>query len=310
MPMKVYHDLTPGAPRAAVALGCFDGLHLGHRRVIGAARAPGVAQSVLTFADPLEELGGKSGGQLVTKRQKLRLLEQMGVQQVYSLRFMSIKDMSPEQFVDEVLVNVCHVEKVCCGFNFTFGRRGSGTAETLQTLCAARKVVCEVVPAVEVNGEPVSSTRIRALVESGDMQRAEKLLGRPFGYDFEIVRGRQLGRTLGTPTINQVFTEGFILPRFGVYASLVSLNDGDYYGVTNVGVKPTVGADAPLSETWIPAYNGEDLYGENIRVDLIDFIRPEVKFGGVEELQAHILHDGETAKNLIHAYLQKRTPVV
>lgn len=308
--MKVYHDLTPGAPRAAVALGCFDGLHLGHQRVIGAARAPGLAQSVLTFADPLEELGGKSGGQLVTKRQKLRLLERMGVQQVYSLRFAAIKNMSPEQFVDDVLVEVCHAKKVCCGFNFTFGYRGAGRAETLQALCTARGIACEIVPAVEIGGEAVSSTRIRALVTNGDVAQAEQLLGRPFGFDFEIVRGRQLGRTLGTPTINQVFTEGFVLPRFGVYASLVSLNDGDYYGVTNVGVKPTVGADAPLSETWIPAYNGEDLYGENIRVDLVDFIRPEVKFDSVKELQENILRDGETAKKMIAAYLQNRTSVV
>ena len=139
---------------------------------------------------------------------------------------------------------------------------------------------------------------------------AERLLGRPFGYDFEIVRGRQLGRTMGTPTINQVFTEGFVLPRFGVYASLVSLNDGDYYGVTNVGVKPTVGADAPLSETWIPEYHGEALYGENIRVDLIDFIRPEKKFSGIEELQNNILQNAETAKKIISAYLQKEMPVV
>lgn len=308
--MNVYHDLTPGAPRAAVALGCFDGLHLGHRRVIRAACAPGLTPSVLTFADPLEELGGKSGGQLVTKRQKLHLLERMGVQQVYSLRFAAIRNMSPEQFVDEVLVRVCHAWKVCCGFNFTFGYKGAGTPETLQALCEERGIGCEIVPAVEVDGETVSSTRIRALVQQGDVAAAERLLGRPFGYDFEIVRGRQLGRTMGTPTINQVFTEGFVLPRFGVYASLVSLNDGDYYGVTNVGVKPTVGADAPLSETWIPEYHGEELYGENIRVDLIDFIRPEKKFSGIEELQNNILQNAETAKKIISAYLQKEMPVV
>ena len=308
--MKVYHDLTPGAPRAAVALGCFDGLHVGHRRVIDAARAPGLAPSVLTFADPLEELGGKAGGQLVTKRQKLRLLEALGVQQVYSLRFAAIRHMSPEAFVDSVLLAVCHAKKVCCGFNFTFGYKGAGSAETLRALCAARGVSCEVLPPVEVDGEPVSSTRIRALVAAGAVDRAEKLLGRPFGFDFEVVHGRQLGRTLGTPTINQVFSDGFVLPRFGVYASLVSLNDGDYYGVTNVGVKPTVGASAPLSETWIPAYNGEDLYGENIRVDLIGFIRPEVKFSGVDELQENILRNAETAKKMIAAYLQKKKAVL
>ncbi|WP_195984925.1 riboflavin biosynthesis protein RibF [Clostridium sp. D33t1_170424_F3] len=304
--MKVYHDLTPGAARAAVALGCFDGLHLGHQKVITAARGPGLTPSVLTFADPLGELGGKSGGQLATKRQKLRLFESLGVEQVYSLRFSAIRNLSPEQFVDEVLVRVCHAEKICCGFNFTFGYKGAGTAETLQTLCAPRGIGCEVVPAVEIAGEPVSSTRIRALVEAGEIERANRLLGRPFGFDFEVVRGRQLGRTLGTPTINQVFTQGFVLPRFGVYASLVRLNDGDYYGVTNVGVKPTVGADAPLSETWIPEYHGEDLYGENIQVELIGFIRPEVRFSGVEELQENILRDGGTAERMMRTYLAKQ----
>lgn len=304
--MKVYHDLTPGAPRAAVALGCFDGLHLGHQKVITAARGPGLTPSVLTFADPLGELGGKSGGQLATKRQKLRLFDSLGVEQVYSLRFSAIRNLSPEQFVDEVLVGVCHAEKICCGFNFTFGYRGAGTAKTLKALCAPRGIDCEVVPAVELAGEPVSSTRIRALVEKGDIERANRLLGRPFGFDFEVVRGRQLGRTLGTPTINQVFTPEFVLPRFGVYASLVRLNDGDYYGVTNVGVKPTVGADAPLSETWIPEYHGEDLYGENIQVELIGFIRPEVKFSGVEELQENILRDGGTAERMMRAYLAKQ----
>ena len=115
---------------------------------------------------------------------------------------------------------------------------------------------------------------------------------------------------MGTPTLNQVFPEDYLVPRYGVYASLVSLNDGDYYGVTNVGVKPTVGADAPLSETWIPEYHGEELYGENIRVDLIDFIRPEKKFSGIEELQNNILQNAETAKKIISAYLQKEMPVV
>lgn len=304
--MKVYHDLTPGASRAAVALGCFDGLHLGHQKVITAARGPGLTPSVLTFADPLGELGGKSGGQLATKRQKLRLFESLGVEQVYSLRFSAIRNLSPEQFVDEVLIRVCHAEKICCGFNFTFGYRGAGTAETLRALCAPRGIDCEVAPAVELAGEPVSSTRIRALVEEGEIERANRLLGRPFGFDFEVVRGRQLGRTLGTPTINQVFTPEFVLPRFGVYASLVRLNDGDYYGVTNVGVKPTVGADAPLSETWIPEYHGEDLYGENIQVELIGFIRPEVKFSGVEELQENILRDGGTAERMMRDYLAKQ----
>lgn len=197
--MNVYHDLTPGAPRAAVALGCFDGLHLGApaRDPRGVCAGPDAVRADL--CGPARGAGRETGGQLVTKRQKLHLLEQMGVQQVYSLRFAAIRNMSPEQFVDEVLVRVCHAWKVCCGFNFTFGYKGAGTPETLQTLCEERGIGCEIVPAVEVDGETVSSTRIRALVQQGDVAAAERLLGRPFGYDFEIVRGRAAGPHHGHP---------------------------------------------------------------------------------------------------------------
>ena len=152
-------------------------------------------------------------------------------------------------------------------------------------------------PAVVVGGEPVSSTRIRALIAAGEVKKAAELLGRPFGFDFTVVRGRQLGRQLGAPTVNQPFPQEFILPKFGVYASHVYVDGKQYYGVTNVGVKPTVGSDCALAETWIPDFSG-DLYDQKIQVDLLEFVRPEKKFHDLSELRAEIFRNKESAKNI------------
>ena len=146
----------------------------------------------------------------------------------------------------------------------------------------------------------MSSTRIRSLIADGEIEEANRLLGRPFSYDFPVVHGRQLGRTLGFPTLNQRIPESFILPRFGVYASLVDVGGEKYYGVTNVGVKPTVGSEGPVCETWMPDYRGRELYGETVSCELHGFVRPERRFPGLRELQEQIFRDRETAKKIIY----------
>lgn len=302
--MKVYYDLTPSAAHSAVALGNFDGLHLGHRKVIDSAvsaKEQGLLPTVLTFAaNPLADLGGRPGGEIITQEQKIALLEEFGVEQLYILRFAEIKDLSPEDFVDEVLIKVCRARKVCCGFNFTFGCGGKANSETLTRLCAQRSIGAEVTGAVISGGEPVSSTRIRGLIAAGDMPGAAELLGRPYGYCSEVQHGRRLGRELGTPTLNQAIPQNFVLPRFGVYASQVIIDDKEYVGVTNVGVKPTVGSPCALAETWMPGYRGEDLYGRTVRVNLMQFLRPERKFSGLDELKVEIIKNGEQAKEYFH----------
>lgn len=295
--MRVFEDLIPGAPAAAVALGCFDGLHIGHRHVIAAARVDDLTPTVLTF-----DGGVKASAELTTGRQKLRLLEENGMEQVYLLHFKNIRDLTPEEFVDKILIDVCHAKKVCCGFNFTFGRGGKGNSDTLKHLCSAKGVAVEIVPEVLLNGETVSSTRIRKLVREGRVEEASALLGRPYGFDFEVEHGRELGRKLGTPTLNQKFAEGFLVPKFAVYAARVWVDGVPYFGVTNVGVKPTVGSDYALAETWMPEYTGGPLYGQNLLVELLAYMRPEVKFDSIEELQNAILQDGENAKGLYQKY--------
>lgn len=296
--MKCYQDLQTPEGELAAALGSFDGLHLGHRQVIGnTLSAPGLRPAVITFQqNPSVSLQKKPVPLLTTNEQKLALLEEMGVEVVYLLPFDRIRDMEPEDFV-EALYRVCRIRALSCGFNFRFGKNGRGDAGLLKELCREKGMELSVTPPVSIAGETVSSTRIRACLEQGDVQQAGQLLGRPFGYDFEVTHGRQLGRTWGTPTINQPFPAGYVLPRFGVYASLVEVEGQKYYGVTNIGVKPTVGSDCALSETWIPEFSG-DLYGKKVPVELLDFIRPERKFDSLDQLKNEILENGVLARKI------------
>ena len=301
--MKIYEELIPSEKATAVALGSFDGLHLGHKAVISQTLGePELTPTVLTFTEnPLCDLGGNAGGELMTRQQKIEVLESFGVRQLYLLHFTSIMHLSAEQFVDEVLIHVCHAQKVCCGFNFTFGAGGHAGSDDLKRLCAARNVRTAVMPAVMLGGKPISSTRIRALVAQGHMRSAEKLLGRPYGYLAKVEHGHQLGRRLGTPTLNQKIPPTFVLPRFGVYASRVSLFGGSYCGVTNVGLRPTVGGHHVTAETWLPDYNGPEFYGETVRTDLLCFLRPEQKFSSVEALGKQIQKDGLHAKKFLQS---------
>jgi riboflavin kinase/FMN adenylyltransferase len=182
---------------------------------------------------------------------------------------------------------------VSCGENFRFGKGAAGDTAALRHLCGDSPAV-EVLPLVILDGAPISSSQIRAAIRAGEMERANRLLGRRFTIDFEVVHGRQLGRTLGTPTINQPFPEGFVEPKFGVYATLATAQGREYAAVTNVGVKPTVGSDRVLAETYIHGFSG-DLYGQSVRVSFLRFLRPERKFEGIEALREQIVRDSEIA---------------
>lgn len=298
--MEIYQTLTPSKEDSAVALGNFDGLHIGHRQVISTAldgAAEGLLPTVFTFAEnPLADLGGGAGGRLLTQEDKIFLLERMGVKQLYILEFRTVKDLSAEEFADRVLIGCLRAKRACCGFNFTFGRGGKADSAALAALCGTRGVEVSVSPAVMVGGTPVSSTRIRGLLEAGRADEAARLLGRPFGYCVPVRQGRRLGHSLGTPTLNQELPRGFVQPKFGVYVSRVWVEEKRFIGVTNVGVKPTVGSDRPLSETWMPDYHGGELYGRAVRVELLHFLRPERRFPTLEDLREQILRDGAEAR--------------
>ena len=285
----------PHHPRA-LALGVFEGVHIGHRAVIcQAAGRTGLTAAVFTFEGHLPKGGA---GDVLTASRRDELLTDMGVDELFVARFEEIRDLSPDIFVRQVLRDQLNVQLVTCGFNFRFGKNGVGTADTLRQLGQACGIQVMVVPAVEMDGEPVSTSRIRRCLETGDMAQAHRLLGLPFVLDFEVVHGRHLGRELGTPTINQPLPKGFVQPRYGVYASAVDVQGRVTYGVTNIGVKPTVGAAAPLAETWIPDFSG-DLYGQHIRVIPVAFLREETTFSSLDQLKKQIRLDGQMAKKVV-----------
>ncbi len=279
----------------AVALGLFDGVHLGHRRVLELvlAQSANVLQPcVFTFAT--ESIGVKHDAALdylYPTSQKCRILRDCGMERVHHPPFAEVCDMTGEAFVQKILLHHFSAAYVCCGRDFRFGKHASCGAEDLQRFGERYGFRVGIAEDVCVDGQPVSSSRIRQHLQSGDMASANALLGAPYTIEQEVVHGAQLGRTIGFPTLNQVFAEGQLVPKFGVYASETLVDGVKYPSLTNIGMKPTVQYDGlPLAETYIIGFAG-DLYGKVVPVSLLRFLRPEQKFASVEELTAQMQRD-------------------
>ena len=295
IPIHTLADLTNLPPVSrAVALGIFDGVHIGHRSVISGTLDCGPVSSVFTFADSTRSLPKKAPA-LLSSENKKTLLAQTGAEELLDVDFDCVRTLTPQAFVTEILRDALHARRVCCGENFRFGRDGAGDAATLQALCAEQHIDVCVVGTVVCDGEPISSSRIREAIAAGDLPRATRLLGHPFWMDAVVSKGQQLGRTLGFPTLNQVLPDDLVQPRFGVYLSAVEIDGRVHTGLTNVGRRPTVGSDAPLAETWVPDYDG-DLYGQTVRTIPVRFVRPERSFSSLEALQAQLQKDADEAR--------------
>lgn len=290
--MQIY-DTVPELSSSAVALGFFDGLHPGHEAVIRAACEGEHTAAVLTIGS-----ADRMASRLLPDLDRNILLERMGVQALLIPDFDSIKEMSGAEFFEQILIAKLHARKVVCGYNFRFGHRASCTAADLEDMCRNAGIECVVVPRVEVLGDAVSSRRLRALLDEGNVAEYGRVLGRRYSYCLEVVSGQRLGRRLGFPTVNQNMPEYLHLPRYGVYASVVRTPDGVVRpAVTNIGVRPTVGSPQPLSETWIMDYSSE-IYGQLLRVELVEFIRPEQRFGSLDALKQAIEDNAEQAARL------------
>lgn len=308
--MNIYHALANmPAPKqnSAVALGFFDGLHVGHAAVIScavqSAKKDGLAPAVFTFYIDTGPAGKTPGGMLQTEAEKLDMLGSLGVKTVLSPPFSEFRDMQPEAFVEEVLVKRLSAAVVCCGFDFRFGKQASAGVKELGELCAQSGISLHVMDPVSDAAGKISSTRIRKALAAGDVGAAAKMLGRLFGYCLPVVHGKQLGRSLGKPTINQPIPQNFAVLRHGVYASITTLDGVEYPSVTNIGSHPTVDCGSDVnSETYIHHYSG-DLYGREIPVRLVEFLRDEKKFDTVEELRAQIEADADTALKIASKFL-------
>lgn len=279
--------------RSSVALGNFDGLHIGHMKVLQSALSSsgdGVVPFVLLFdCHPQKIINGTEPPCIMTNDDRNSTLREMGFE-IMTVSFEEIHDMMPEEFVRTILCDTLHAKNVCCGYNYRFGKNGSGNSEKLSTLCERYGIKVVVSEEQTVDGEAVSSTRIRKLLSDGDMPSVQKLLGRPFSYSFQVIHGNKNGRLLGFPTANQVFPDGFAVPKYGVYASRTTVDGKVFSSITNIGIRPTLEDDTLLSETNIIGFDG-DIYGEKIKVELLRFIRPERKFNSLEEVFSQVRED-------------------
>lgn len=298
--MQKFNEILPENQSTAVALGFFDGLHIGHRNVINLTvneKQNGLLPVCFTFSQsPKSILNKTPANALMTESDKMSTLEQLGIEHMIEADFLSVKDMPAQIFFEQILLKKLKSKKLLCGFNYHFGKNGEGDVEILKKLCAKHEIELTVVSPATVQGQTVSSTLIRSLIRSGNISLANKLLCSRFGFSSIIEYGKQLGRRIGTPTINQPLCKELVVPKFGVYVSAVTLENGKTYcGVTNIGIKPTVGGTVPLCESWMPEYNGEEIYGQTADVRLIDFIREEKKFASIDKLKNAIKDNGRTA---------------
>ena len=288
--MQIYQSLTPiHAPQgSAVALGYFDGVHCGHRAVLGAAAAC-AAEKGLTAAAFTFELPASStlkGGRILSLAQKHARIASLGIEQYQEAPFDAFRSLSPEDFVQKVLVDCFAARELFCGDNFTFGAYAAGNVDRLKELCAPLGIAVTIVDMAQYGGQTVSSTRIRAALEEGRIEDANAMLGAPYCIDWPVRHGKGIGTSkLGKPTINQNYPADALQPCTGVYLTRIWLDGRWWPSATGIGRRPTVdAANAPVTcETYVPGYHG-DTYGQTPVLEFHHYLCAVRKFGTLQEL--------------------------
>jgi len=300
----------------SVALGNFDGVHQGHRQVIqpifstlggilpddaAIAGFSPLATVVSFYPHPQEFFTGRRRLLLTPLAEKIYFLKAIGVEQFVLLPFdPSLASLSPQEFVEKILMQRLQVRQISVGQDFRFGQKRAGTAADLRAIATQHQIPVAIAPLCTSEGERISSSAIRQSLDLGNVQQANLLLGRPFTLLGQVVQGQQLGRTIGFPTANLEVPAEKFLPRQGVYSVWVRLGglDGDIRlpGVMNIGNRPTVDGMQQTIEVHLLDWSG-DLYGQTLAVSLESFLRSEQKFASLDELKAQIAQDSEVARS-------------
>ena len=296
--------------RRAIALGFFDGVHIGHgallKKTTERAKELGVIPSVLSFdVHPDKLVFGKDVPLINSALSREEIIRRCyGINDVIFVHFnQRMMRMPWRDFADTIIAEL-GLAWIVVGHDFCFGYRGEGTAEKLKAYCEEKGIGCDIIQAVTLDGRIVSSTYIRTLIADGDMEQAARYLGHPHTLQDTVHSGYHLGTKLGAPTINMDFPDGVIVPRHGVYAAKVFLEDGSsHIAVSNIGVRPTVSDGKRVNvESHLLEFNG-NLYGRQARVEFYKFLRSEKKFGDYEKLSQQICRDAEEAR----AYFRQST---
>ncbi len=303
--VREIENFKPGAGPIYLALGNFDGLHKGHQKLIketvtAARNGNGIAAAFVFEPHPIKVLFPERAPKLlVTAQHKAELMEKLGLNLlIYNSFTLAISKCTPEEFVQNILIDKLKTKQTFVGFNYTFGYKGAGTPELLQELGKKHGFEVRVIPPVEVDGQVVSSSLIRKALESGNIKWARVMLGYDPMLEGQVIEGERRGRTIGFPTANLAVSSELNVPGKGVYAARAQIRDGIFQAVVNIGSKPTFHEEYPISiEAHLIDFHDE-IYGEKMRLYFIDKIRDERRFSNVEELVGQISKDRDRAKQI------------
>lgn len=296
--MKIFNSLDEiqNIENTVVALGNFDGVHIGHRelirRAMESAKIAGMKSAVFTFSNhPKNLISEGKVKNILYQQQKVKIIEELGIDYLFNIPFTKeICHMPPTEYVDKILIEKFKMKEVYCGFNYHFGYKAMGNINLLTELSLIRGFGIHVMEPYKIGEDVVSSTLIRNLIKDGAVDKCKTFLGRNYSISGKVVVGEQNGRKFGFPTCNIVIDSTMITPPNGVYVTFCNVDGHRYPAITNVGVKPTVGIFDKNIETHIFDID-EDLYGKEINVEFLKKIRDEIKFNSIEELKKQISDD-------------------
>lgn len=287
-----------------MALGFFDGVHLGHGGLLRKARQRadelGLPAAALTFdRHPASFIAGCSAALLNTAAERAELMKRLyAMDEVYVLPFNeALRDLPWEQFARQILLEGYQARHLICGHDYRFGKNGQGTPEKLRDFCAQAGLGFDCIQEIRLDGQTVSSTLIRKLLREGEVETAARFLGHPHLLTGRVVDGRKVGRTLGIPTANLQIEEGILLPRKGVYAAKAHFDGESYPAVVNIGTRPTFQGEGLTVEPWLLDFSG-DLYGKELGLEFYAFLREERKFASPQELKEEVCRNAEEARKL------------
>ena len=307
--MKIYRSIAefPRLQHLVATVGTFDGVHLGHREIIkrlNAVAHEANGKSLLITFDPhprhVVDPTGDEVRLLTQTEEKIYLLRKTGIDYLLIIPFdQAFASLTFDQFVTDILAGSLGIKHLIVGYDHAFGRNREGNFNRLLELGNELGFTCEQIDERRVDNEIISSTRIRSYLADGDVEHANHLLGHPFFIFGEVVLGNRLENKLGFPTINLGhFAKHKLIPAMGVYASRIDLDGEIYYGMTNVGVRPTLDASDLTIETHIFGFD-RDIYGETLTVDLISLLRKDIKFSDLESLKKQLMTDKEAAQRAL-----------